>query len=558
MTGSFLRKKRPLPRISSSSRNTSKTLQHSLSLPDLTTPLLDPASWEELPQFSGIHLALPNHPPPLSHPPLPLPLPLPHPHSPPPPELLYHHSPPPPPPPPPVVPSSSSTPPPLALSSSPETRNRAPTSINRDKEGHGHGSPVQFHRPFTPWQVVNHPHPQSSPEQSRGAREMMDFRISQARWGRERDSFVTQGSVRGGQDRGWKSRRRGKSRVLQALNVIVVGGKRVGKTSLIDLLIDSLEVPLNPPRGPTSGPPGPPPPNSPRNIPLPPSPPRRPTSGAYQAVQPTTTVFARVTTVLLDGYERTRLRLIDTPGLELGNDPVNATERERGVAGVLRFIEERFEDMLREERKVVRRQGTSEDRLVHLILYLIDARSVLRPRIKLDPTEIDWSGVGVFDDGPNSPRERHRPLEIIRRLSQRAHVLPVLTHSDALTTTELNLVRGTVRNGLSAAFPDEPGLGFGIFGLPNADEASDDMLLDKDDEAESSSRAPTPALTVGSHDESPSLPFAIFAPEGGIETHGVRRFVWGEANVLDPKHNDLLALRDAILGDHAGVRWSET
>ena len=52
----------------------------------------------------------------------------------------------------------------------------------------------------------------------------------------------------------------------------------------------------------------------------------------------------------------------------------------------------------------------------------------------------------------------------IRRLSLRANVLPVLTHCDALTTTELRQVREVIRKDLAKVFGQEEGAGFSLFG----------------------------------------------------------------------------------------------
>ena len=151
----------------------SPPLRHSLSLPDLTTPLLDPASWEHLP-------------PPAS----------------------------------PITPSS-----PNDQSSSLSPRPRKTSIIN-------HGSPVQFHRPFTPWQVVVNP--DSPPQDDRAPG---DFRTSRARWGREStangqtqmSSLSSMGGLGVGMgETGWK--KRAKSKAMGRLNVIIVGSKGVGKT----------------------------------------------------------------------------------------------------------------------------------------------------------------------------------------------------------------------------------------------------------------------------------------------------------------------------------------
>ena len=46
----------------------------------------------------------------------------------------------------------------------------------------------------------------------------------------------------------------------------------------------------------------------------------------------------------------------------------------------------------------------------------------------------------------------------------------MISHTDALTMNELDVVREAVRRDLAEAFPDDPGLGFGIFGAVDEDE----------------------------------------------------------------------------------------
>jgi septin family protein len=67
-----------------------------------------------------------------------------------------------------------------------------------------------------------------------------------------------------------------------------------------------------------------------------------------------------------DSHERTLLRLIDTPGLAVGDDPVAEKERERGILGLTRLVEEQFAQVMREESRIVRRATRGEDDLVHL------------------------------------------------------------------------------------------------------------------------------------------------------------------------------------------------
>lgn len=89
---------------------------------------------------------------------------------------------------------------------------------------------------------------------------------------------------------------------------------------------------------------------------------------------PTTTISLKSIETNLDNHEKTLFRIIDTPGLELGNDgnrpSSKAAERERGVSGLLMLIEEQFRETLKEERKVVRQQGRGEEDMVHLGMVL--------------------------------------------------------------------------------------------------------------------------------------------------------------------------------------------
>ena len=153
---SLLRKSRPKSEV-----ETVIPLQPSLSLADLTTPLLDPVSWEELPSFS----------PPVSTHPL-------------------------------------------------EPRHRKASLVKLGAR-EAPGGPILFHRPFTPWQVVNAPQTGKLWE---GKDEPDAFRAGagQARWGTE--SGVSEASLRG------VRKRKGRNKAAERLNVVVTGGKGVGKT----------------------------------------------------------------------------------------------------------------------------------------------------------------------------------------------------------------------------------------------------------------------------------------------------------------------------------------
>jgi hypothetical protein len=154
---SMLRKRKSQHKIIESA-----PLRTSLSLPDITSPLLDTSTWgwDEVPPLVTSH-------------------------------TIY------------------TTP-------SPSERNRAP-SLVRDPNS---PSPVQFHRPFTPWQVVDTTTRIKQGTDSSNIIHTGDFRDT-ARW---RASGATSHVSAG------RKRARGRGKVLENMNVVVVGGRGVGKT----------------------------------------------------------------------------------------------------------------------------------------------------------------------------------------------------------------------------------------------------------------------------------------------------------------------------------------
>ena len=144
------------------------------------------------------------------------------------------------------------------------------------------------------------------------------------------------------------------------------------------------------------------------------------------ATGPTLRLSSQVVNANVEQYDPVQLRLIDTPGLNLSSDPVGSKARERGVAGLIRVLEERFEDTLKEESRIVRTRKRQEDGMIHLgelrlslwedsklmiVLYLIDARDVLHPREELNMDEdVDWSCLGLFDQdkSPSAPSSSQR------------------------------------------------------------------------------------------------------------------------------------------------------
>ncbi|ORX33805.1 Septin-domain-containing protein [Kockovaella imperatae] len=585
---SLLRKRLTASRSTSSNQDDPSNLRPSLSLPDLTTPLLDPESWEELPSFtyeSTLREQKQN------------------------------------------VPLSASR----QEGEQQGSGAGAGDGDGAEAEARGGGStpkasasargwrrktslvgaqgptPPQFHKPFSPWQIV--PRVDVPSRDSDSSSITQDFRTSRARWGT--DTIISTANISAsGQTSGLdglRGRRRGKMKTAPRLNVVVVGGKGSGKTSLIDLIYASFSprhaptpaaaVAHDPPRrlispskirlpdstlsSPTV--PGPPQADILRSLGSPAeihsSASDRPESTSpIQSARigigitrqhATNRITSRSSVVQVEGYDRVQLRLIDTPGLELGSgDTVREKERERGVAGLMRLIEDQFGEFMSEESRIVRKSSGGDDNLVHIVVYLIDARRVLNPQAS-EPMDLDWSAVGVFsetdvqnqDDHGQPPAEAHlgeTDITILRRLKERANVLPVLSHIDTLTIAELDQVRRVVRDDLQLAFPEDAG--FGVFAVQDDVDSSNQLsrlAVSPMDPASPDAGPPTPAAL--SHCRNQGLPFALFSPsKAGDDMGFTRRYNWGTADVFNSDQCDFLALREAVLGTHTKLLRSLT
>ncbi|KAL1411042.1 hypothetical protein Q8F55_001989 [Vanrija albida] len=358
---------------------------------------------------------------------------------------------------------SGAAPPPLPLS----PRGRAP-SLVRDPSGRN----PDFHRPFSP-EVVAAPLPP-------------------------------------------KARPRKNGRKGAALTVIVAGTTGAGKTSFIEALTSVLD----------------------------------PATHRLGGRTAPTTAIVRHEVVAAD--ERRALVLLDTPGLP------TTTTRAKALSSLLGMIEDRLGRLLDEERKVVRRKSDGGE-MVHLVIYLIDARTILCPA---PPVEVDWDMVAepsptkAPDTRPESDLEPDHTelearlgvddIEAIRRFSIRANVMPVLTHADALTTIQLNACRDAVKQDLAAVFGREP---LGAYGVLSAG-----LDLEADEDDEENSEPPTSAGVTSPLDANKDLPFAVFSPEPGPGF--TRTFRWGRADAADAAHSDFPAVRDAVVNAAEWLRMS--
>jgi len=234
---------------------------------------------------------------------------------------------------------------------------------------------------------------------------------------------------------------------------MVVGGKGTGKTSLLRLLLETADI--------------------------------SPSATIEQRAaldrfvrrgrKTTTTIETACVEICESRFDRVLFSVIDTPGLDFLEG--RELKLERQVNDIIKYVDAQYADTMSEESKVVRK--SKGDQHIHLCIYMIDPSSIMtvvaRRALSSLPAETrsettislrappdlvpDTSSEDESDeenDGPltMSPAE----IRVIRRLSARSNVLPVIAHADSLTDEKLLAVKNAIRTGLADA-----GLDFGVF-----------------------------------------------------------------------------------------------
>lgn len=190
----------------------------------------------------------------------------------------------------------------------------------------------------------------------------------------------------------------------------------------------------------------------------------------------------------------------------------------------------------------------------------------------------------------NNPRQYHPTLppadiNVIRRLSARVNVLPVVARADVLTNDRLATVKIAIRNDLANA-----GIGFGIFDVNSITQYSPQDLkpskphLDNgySTHANGSSSSATSPPTTPISPSLPKLPYALISPDIYSHSDGIsrpapshfdlvkryspshsnssknylasrtfpgkftRNYRWGSLDVMDGTHCDFVHIRGAI------------
>ncbi|KAI5479222.1 hypothetical protein MNV49_003916 [Pseudohyphozyma bogoriensis] len=192
---------------------------------------------------------------------------------------------------------------------------------------------------------------------------------------------------------------------------------------------------------------------------------------------------------------RISLTIVDTPGF---GDQIDNEFTFQEIVG---YLERQYDDILAEESRI-KRNPRFRDNRVHALLYFIT---------------------------PTGHSLRELDIELMRRLSPRVNVIPVIGKSDTLTPSELTQFKKRIMEDIE------------YYNIPVYNFPYD---VEEDDEETIADNSELRAL----------LPFAIVGSEEEIEVGGelvrARRYPWGIVEVDNPQHSDFGRLRSALLNTH--------
>lgn len=192
---------------------------------------------------------------------------------------------------------------------------------------------------------------------------------------------------------------------------------------------------------------------------------------------------------------RIALTIVDTPGF--GDD----IDNEFAFQEIVGYLERQYDDILAEESRI-KRNPRFRDNRVHALLYFIP---------------------------PTGHSLREMDIELMRRLSPRVNVIPVVGKADSMTVTELKGFKKRIME-------DIDHYEIPVYNFP--------YDVEEDDEDTIQDNAELRAL----------LPFALVGSEEEIDIEGeptrARIYPWGIVEVDNPKHSDFSRLRTTLLATH--------
>ncbi|KAL8700808.1 MAG: hypothetical protein Q9201_005242 [Fulgogasparrea decipioides] len=203
---------------------------------------------------------------------------------------------------------------------------------------------------------------------------------------------------------------------------------------------------------------------------------------------------------------RVSLTIVDTPGFgdQIDNEARSATwlfKTDADFSEIVGYLERQYDDILAEESRI-KRNPRFRDNRVHALLYFIT------------PT-----GHGL----------RELDIELMKRLSPRVNVVPVIGKADSLTPAELAESKKLVME-------DIEHYRIPVYNFPYDIEEDDEDTVEENSELRG------------------LMPFAIVGSDEVIEIGGrrvrARQYPWGVVEIDNPRHSDFLAIRSALLHSH--------
>jgi len=192
---------------------------------------------------------------------------------------------------------------------------------------------------------------------------------------------------------------------------------------------------------------------------------------------------------------RISLTIVDTPGF---GDQI---DNESSFSEIVEYLEREYDNILAEESRI-KRNPRFKDNRVHALLYFIT------------PT-----GHGL----------RELDIELMKRLSPRVNVIPVIGKADSLTPAELAESKKLVME-------DIEHYRIPVYNFPYDVEEDDEDTVEENAELRG------------------LMPFAIVGSEEVVDIGGrkvrARQYPWGVVEVDNPRHSDFLAIRSALLHSH--------
>ncbi|KAF9533140.1 septin family protein [Crepidotus variabilis] len=246
-----------------------------------------------------------------------------------------------------------------------------------------------------------------------------------------------------------------RQRTPPTFNIMVVGGKGTGKTSLLRLLLETADT-------------------SPGATVDQRAAVERFLKGPPKSTQEIQTACVEICE---SRFDRVLFSAIDTPGFDFQDG--RQLKLERQVNSVIKYVDAQYADTMNEESKVVRQ--SKGDQHIHLCIYMVDPASIMTSEARRITSGIPTktrsettvsnrtppdlvpdtsSGDDDTDDEESNEKLTMSPAEIrvIQRLSAKTNILPVIARADSLTDEKLDAVKEAIRTGLS-----EAGIDLGVF-----------------------------------------------------------------------------------------------